>query len=159
MQGVHVPHSHMNVCLCSLIVCPYTFLLSMEQIINQRVHVHTHIIPRVSKHYQRQEYVLSLKHDSRGEIEGDNKHRPTSVWGSRHSMRIEPNCCQCNTYITRLPSFLTMMPVKILPCFSIGWMYHVLRMLLFAFFVPCHLFSGFLGHVKPLDPRYERKVP
>ena len=45
----------------------------MEQIINQRLHVHTHIIPRVFRNYQRQEYVLSLKEDAGGEIERDNE--------------------------------------------------------------------------------------
>ena len=93
-----------------------------------------------------------------GEIEGDNEHGPTGVRGSRHSVRIEPICCQCNTYITSLESFLTMNLIKPSPGFTIGWVYHLLRIVLMSVFVPCHLFHGFLSHVKPLDPRYERKV-
>ena len=67
MQGVLVPNIHFEVCLCSSVVCPYPFLPSMDQIINQRLHVHTHIISWVFRNYQRQEYVLSLKEDARGE--------------------------------------------------------------------------------------------
>ena len=91
MQGVLVPNMHLEVCLCSSVVCPYPFLPSIDQIINQRLHVHTHIIPRLFRNYQQQEYVLSLKEDARGEIERDNEHGPTSVWCSRHSIRIDPS--------------------------------------------------------------------
>ena len=79
MQGVLVPNMNFEVCLCSSVVCPYPFLPSMDQIINQRLHVHTHIISRVFRNYQQQEYVLSLKEDARGEIERDNEHEQTSV--------------------------------------------------------------------------------
>ena len=102
MQGVLVPNMHFEVCLCSSVVCPYPFLPSTDQIINQRLHVHTHIIPQVFWNYQWQEYVLSLKEDARREIERDNEHEPTSVWGGRHSIRIEPIYCQRNTYIMSL---------------------------------------------------------
>jgi hypothetical protein len=81
MQGV--PNMHSEVCLFSSVVCPYPFLPSMDQFIKHRLHEHTHIIPRVSRNYQRQEYVLLLKaYAGGGEIEGDNEHRPTCVWGS-----------------------------------------------------------------------------
>ena len=74
----------------------------------------------------------------RGAIEGDNEHGPTTVRGSRHTIRIEPICCQRNTYISSLHSFHCVTPVKIFPCFSIGWMYHLLRTVAFAVFMPCH---------------------
>ena len=108
MQGVHVPHSQFEVCLCSSVIYPYTFLPSMEQIINKRLHIHTHIIPQISRNYQRQEYVLPLKDNSRGEVEGDNKHGPTTVRGSRHSIRIDSICCQRNTYISSLPASIVL---------------------------------------------------
>jgi hypothetical protein len=52
MQGVVVPNMDFEVCLCSLVVCPNPFLPSTDQIINQRVHVHIHIILQVFKNYQ-----------------------------------------------------------------------------------------------------------
>jgi hypothetical protein len=149
---------HFEVCLCSSIVHPYPFFLSTDQFINHRLHEHTHIIPRVSRNYQRQEYVVALKAYAGREIEGDNEHRPTCVWGSHHSLRIEPICCQRDTYISSLFSFLMMNVIKAGPCITMGCMYHLVRTVSFAIFVPCHLFCGFLGHVHPLDPRYEQKV-
>jgi hypothetical protein len=77
------------------------------QFINQRLHVHTHFIPRVSRNYQRHEYVLPLKAHTEGEIDWDNKHGPTCVWGSAHFIGIVPICAQRNTYITRLFDFLS----------------------------------------------------
>lgn len=121
MHGIHVPHSHCEVCLCSPIICPYTLIPSKEQIINQRLHVHTHVITWVSRNYQRQEYVLSFKHDAERKIERDNEHGPTSVWGRRHCIRIKPICHQHHTYITSLISKVTMPAVKMLPRFTIGW--------------------------------------
>jgi hypothetical protein len=106
MQGVLVPNMHGEVCLCSSIVCPYTMVPSMDQFIKQRLHEHTHVIPWVFRNYQRHEHILSLEGDARWEIEGDNEHGPTSVWGSHHSIRIEPICCKHNTYITSLSSLL-----------------------------------------------------
>jgi hypothetical protein len=90
---------------------------------------------------------MSLKEDARREIEGDNEHGPTSVWGHQHSIRIEPICYQRNMYITSLFSFVMMNAIKAGPCFTIGWMYHLVRIVSFAIFVPCHLFRGLLGHV------------
>jgi hypothetical protein len=66
MQGVHVPHVHFEVCLRISVICHHPFIPSLEQIINKRLHVHTHIISRVSRNYQRHEYVLPLKDDVRG---------------------------------------------------------------------------------------------
>jgi hypothetical protein len=43
--------------------------------------LHTHFILRVSRNYQRQEYVMSLKAYVGGDVEGDNEHGPTCVWG------------------------------------------------------------------------------
>ena len=147
MHGVLIPNMHVEVCLCSSIVCPYTMVPSMDQFIEQRLHEHTHITPWVSKNYQRQEYIMSLKGDTGGEIKGDNEDGPTCVWGSHHSIRIEPICCQRNTYIMSLFSFLMMNAIKVGLCFTIGCMYHPIRIVSFAIFVPCHLFRGFLGHV------------
>ena len=146
LQGVVVLKMHFEVFLCSSIVCPYPFLPSTKQFINHRLHEHTHIIPRVSRNYQRQEYVLSLKAYAGGEIEGDNEHGPTCVWGSHHSIRIEPVCCQRNTYIMSLSSFFMIYVIEVFPCFTIGWMHHLLWTVPFSIFVPCHLFRGFLVH-------------
>ena len=52
MQGVLVPNMYFEVCLCSSVVCSYPFLPSIDQIINQMLHVHTHIIPWVFWNYQ-----------------------------------------------------------------------------------------------------------
>jgi hypothetical protein len=123
MQGVVVPNMHFEVSLCSSVVCPYSFLPSTDQFIKHRLHKHTHIIPRVLRNYPRQEYVLSLKEDTGRKIEGDNEQGRTSVWGSQHSIRIEPISCQHNMYITSLFSFLMMNAIKAGPCFTIGWMY------------------------------------
>ena len=67
--------------------------------------------------------------------------------GSHHSIRIEPICCQCDTYITSLIYFVMMFVIKVDPSFTIGWMYHLVRIVPFDIFVPCHLFCRFLGHV------------
>jgi hypothetical protein len=115
IQGIVVPNIHSKVCLCGSVVCPNPFLPSTEQIINQELHLYTHIILWMSRNYQRQEYILSLEDDAGREIEGDNEHRPTSVRGCRHSIKIEAICCQRNTYITSLLSFLTMNPVEMGP--------------------------------------------
>ena len=159
MQGIVVPNIHSEFCLCSSVVCPYPFLPSMEQIIDQRLHVHTHIVTWVSRYYQRQEYVLSLEDDAGGKIEGDNENGPTSVRGTRHSIWIEAICSQRNTYITSLLVFLTMNPIEMGPRFSIGWMHKILRIVSSTHFMPCHLFHGFLDHEQSLDPRNWRKVP
>ena len=92
MQGIIVPNIHSKVCLCSSIICPNHFLPSTEQIINQGLHVHTHIISRISRNYQPQEYVLSLEIHIGREIEGNNEQRPTSVKCRRHSIWIEAIC-------------------------------------------------------------------
>ena len=92
MQGVLVPDMHLKVPLCSSVVCPMTFFPSLDQFIPHRRHVHTHFVPWVPRNYQGQKYVLALKEHARGEIKGYNKHGPTSVWGSHHSIRIEPIC-------------------------------------------------------------------
>jgi len=56
---------------------------------------------------------MPLKGDARGEIQGDNKHGPTCVWGRQLSIRIEPICCQRDTYITSLSSFVRMFVIKV----------------------------------------------
>ena len=99
MKGIMVPNIHSKVCLCISIICPNPFLPSMEQIINQGLHVDTHIISRMSRNYQRQEYVLSLGNHAWREIEGNNEHRPTSVRCSRHSIWIEAICCLTLLYV------------------------------------------------------------
>jgi hypothetical protein len=43
---------------------------SIDQIIEHRLHEHTHIVPRMSRNYQRQKYVLGLKDDTRGRFRG-----------------------------------------------------------------------------------------
>jgi hypothetical protein len=158
MHGVLVPNMHSEVCLRSSIIRPYPFLPGTYQFIDQRLHVHAHFIPRVSGNYQRHEYIIPLKAHTRGEIDWDNKHEPTCVRGSAHSIGIEPICGQRNTYITSLFGFLTVNDIKVFPCFTIGYVHHLVRIVLFSIFVPCHLFRGFLCHVQTLDPRYERKV-
>jgi hypothetical protein len=95
---------------------------------------------------------------NRGEIDWDNKHCPTCVRGSAHSIGIQPTCGQCNTYIMSLFSFLMVNAIKVFPCFTIGCVHHLVRIVLFAIFVPCHMFRGLLDHVKMLDPWYELKV-
>jgi hypothetical protein len=54
----------------------------------------------------------------RGEIDGDNKHKPTCVWGSAHFIEIEPIYGQRNIYITSLFDFLTLNGIKVFPCFT-----------------------------------------
>jgi hypothetical protein len=97
--------------------------------------------------YQAQEYVLPLKGHAGREIEEDNKHGPTSVWGRHQSIGIEPICCQHDMHITSLIYFDTMFVIKALPCFTIGWMYHLIGTVLYTIFVSCHLFRGLFGHV------------
>jgi hypothetical protein len=87
-----------------------------------------------------------------------SKQISTYVQGSAHSIGIEPICGQRNTYITSLFGFLTVNGIKVFPCFTIGCMHHLVRIVSFSIFVPCHLFCGLLCHVQTLDPRYERKV-
>jgi hypothetical protein len=121
MHGVLVPNMYCEVFLRSSVICPYLFLLSTNQFINHWLHVHAHFIPHVSKNYQRQEYVLSLKH-TLGQIEGDNEHRPTCVWDSHQSIEIELICGQRNTYIMSLFGFLMLNGIKVSPYFTIGCM-------------------------------------
>jgi hypothetical protein len=116
MHGVLVPNMHSEVCLCSSVIRPYPFLPGTYQFIDQRLHVHAHFIPRVSGNYQRHEYILPLKAHTWGEIDWDNKHEPTCVRGSAHSIGIEPICGQRNTYITSLFDFLTVNGIKVFPC-------------------------------------------
>jgi hypothetical protein len=71
-----------------------------------------------------------------GEIDWDNKHGPTCVWGSSHSIGIEPICGQHNTYITSLFGFLTVNGIKVFPCFTIGCVHHLVRIVSFPFL--CH---------------------
>jgi hypothetical protein len=158
MHGVLVSNMHSEVCLRSLVIHPYPFLPGMYQFIDQRLHVHAHFIPRVSGNYQRHKYILPLKAHTRGEIDWDNKHGPTCVRGSAYSIGIEPIYGQRNTYITSLFGFLTVNGIKVFSCFTIGCVHHLVRIVSFSIFVPCHLFRGFLCHVQTLDPRYERKV-
>jgi hypothetical protein len=158
MHGVLVPDIHSEVCLCTSVIRPYPFLPCTYQFIDQRLHVHAHFIPRVSENYQRHEYILPLKAHTKGEIDWDNKHGPTCVRGSTHSIGIEPICGQRNMYITSLFGFLTVNGIKVFSCFTIGCMHHLVRIVSFSIFVPCHLFRGFLCHVQTLDPRYEWKV-
>jgi hypothetical protein len=83
----------------------------------------------------------------RGEIDWDNKHGPTCVRGSAHSIGIEPTCGQRNTYITSLFGFITVNGIKVFPCFTIRCVHHLVRIVSFSIFVPCHQFRGFLSHV------------
>jgi hypothetical protein len=149
---------HSEVCLRSSVIRPYPFLPGTHQFIDQRLHVHAHFIPRDSGNYQRHEYILPLKAHTRGEIDWDNKHGPTCARGSAHSIGIEPICGQHNTYITNLFGFLPVNGIKVFPCFTIGCVHHLVRIVSFSIFVPCYLFRGFLCHVQTLDPRYERNV-
>jgi hypothetical protein len=81
MQGVVVPNVYFEACLYSSVICPYPLLQSVDQFINHRLHEHTHITPRVSRNYQRQEYVMPLKGDAGREIEGDNKKQASMCMG------------------------------------------------------------------------------
>jgi hypothetical protein len=137
---------HFEVCICSSVIRSYPLLPSTDQFINQRLHVHTHFNSRVWRNYERHDYVLSLKAYAGGDIDGDNKHGPTCVRGNNHSIGIEPIYGQRNTYITSLFSFLTVNDFKVFPCFIIVCMHHLVRIVLFAIFVTCHLFRRFLVH-------------
>ena len=86
---------------------------SIDQLIYHRLHEDTHITPRVSRDYERQEHGMPLKGDAGGEIQGDEKHGPTCVWCSHHAIWIEPICCQRDTYITSLSSFVRMFVIKV----------------------------------------------
>jgi hypothetical protein len=83
----------------------------------------------------------------RGEIDWDNKHGPTCVRGNAHSIGIESIFGQRNTYIASLFGFLTVNDIKVFPCLTIRCVYHLIRIVSFSIFVPCHLFRGFLGHL------------
>ena len=159
VEGVVIPNMHFEVCLRRSVVCQNSFIPSTKQLINQRLHEHTHIIARVFRNYQRQEYILTLEDGAMREIEGDNKYGPTSIRCSPHTVRIEPISCERDTYITSLNSFLRISRIKIGPCLSIRWMYQLVRVVTSPFFMSCHLFRGFFSHVQSLYPRYKRKVP
>jgi hypothetical protein len=60
--------------------------------------------------------------------------------GSYQSIRIEPICGQCNMYVTSFFSFVMVNDIKLGPCFTIGCMYHLVRILSFSIFVPCICF-------------------
>jgi hypothetical protein len=145
MHGVLVPNMHFEVYLCSSVIRPYPFLPSMDQFINQRLHVHVHFIPKVSRNYQRHKYVVSLKANVDVEIDGDNEHGPTCVWGSDHSIGIEPIYGQRNMYKPlwlyhgewHQSGFMLHHQMCILSC----------QDCIICHFVPCHLFRGFLGLV------------
>jgi hypothetical protein len=72
-----------------------------------------------------------------GHIEGDNEHKPTCVWDNHQSIRIEPICGQHNTYIMSIFDFLMVNGIKVGTCFTIGCMYHCVRIVSFAFL--CHV--------------------
>jgi hypothetical protein len=71
-------------------------------------------------------------------------------------MRIEPICRQCNMYIVSLSRFVSMLLIKLCPCFSIEWMCKVITVSATRF-VPSHLLRRFLGHVHSLDLRYGQR--
>jgi hypothetical protein len=50
------------------------------------------------------------------------------------SIGIEPICGHHNTYITSLFDFLMVNGIKVGPCFTIGCMYHLVRIVSFVFF-------------------------
>jgi hypothetical protein len=159
MHGVLVPNMYSEVCLRSSVICPYPFLTGTYQFIDQRLHTHPFYSPDVRELLMTRIYSVFESTHTRGEIDWDNKHGPTCVRGSAHSIRIEPICGQRNTYVTSLFGFLTVNGIKVFPCFTIGCVHHLVRIVSFSIFVPCRLFHGFLCHVQTLDPRYERKVP
>jgi hypothetical protein len=68
-----------------------------------------------------------------GQIEGDNEHGPTCVWGIHQSIGIEPICGQHNTYITSLFGFLTVNGIKVGPCITIECKYNFVRIVLFHY--------------------------
>jgi hypothetical protein len=68
-----------------------------------------------------------------GHIEGDNEHDPTCVWDIHQSIGVEPIYGQCNTYITSLYDLLRANGIKVGPCFTIGCMYHLVRIVSFPF--------------------------
>jgi hypothetical protein len=70
-------------------------------------------------------------------IDWDNKHGPTCVRGSAHSIGIEPICGQRNTYITSLFGFLTVNDIKVFPCFTIRCVHHIVRIVSFS--ILCHV--------------------
>jgi hypothetical protein len=148
MHGVLVPNMHFEVCLRSSVIRQYPFLPSTYQFINQRLHVHTHFIPRVSGNYQRHKYVLPLKAHTGGRLIEITNMRQHVYGGIAHSIGIESICGQHNTYITSLFGFLTVNGIKVFPCFTIGCVHQLVRIVSFSFFVSCHLFfHRFLDHV------------
>src|SRR3989337_3902554 len=99
MHRVHVPDTYYEVLFASGIVCLEPIIPSFLQFILKRLHVHIHILPRIVGpwNYQHQENVLSLHNLSRGEIEWNDKYRPTTVLGCRHTKRIEPICADADS--------------------------------------------------------------
>jgi hypothetical protein len=91
--------------------------------------------------------MLSLKAYAGEEIDGDDEHGPTCVWGSGHSIGIESICGHRNTYIMSLFSFIMVNGIKVSSCFTIGYVQHLGRIVSFAIFVSFLLFRRFLGHV------------
>ena len=92
MHRVHVPDTHYEVLFASGVVCLEPIIPSFLQFILKRLHVHIHILPRIVGpwNYQRQENILSLHNLSGGEIEWNDKYRPTTVLGCHHTKHIEP---------------------------------------------------------------------
>src|ERR1041385_4232343 len=92
MHRVHQPSMHSEVCFASCVVCPDPIVPGFFQVIHQRLQVHIHIFARIvgPRNYQRQEDVLSLHKDSRGQIEGHDEYGPTTILGCGHTERIEP---------------------------------------------------------------------
>src|SRR3990170_7750517 len=101
--------------------------------------------------YQRQEHVMSLHANARGQIQGDNIYWPTTVYGSHQTIWIEPVGCYPNSYTLPVICFL-MNFNKFLPCFTIPWMLHLFCIVHLPFGGPSHILGSFLGHMKPLDP-------
>jgi len=158
MHRVHQPSIHLEVCFASCVVCPDPILPSFFQVIHQRLHVHIHIFAGIvgPRNYQRQEDVLSLHKDSRGEIEGHDEYGPTTILGCRHTERIEPIEAEGESKIPWVfSSTIFMYFIKFLPRFTIRWVgRHHIPVFIFStsnsIFVSCHLFCCFFKHVKSL---------
>src|ERR1041384_2195050 len=125
MQRVLVPNIQLKVLFLSCVVCVDPIHPSFFQVIHQRLHVHTHILPRIvwPWNYQRQKYVLFLHNGRWWKIERNNKHRPATILGSRHTKRIEPIETDGDSAIPWLFSFFHMFSIKCLPCITIRRVY------------------------------------
>ena len=143
------------------VVCQPREVPRMVQIIHQRLHKHTQILPRIfrPRNYKRQEHGLALHYGIGREIQRNNKYGPTAVWIRRHTIWIEPITCYSNSDIPSLGCFLRVFYIEWLSCFTFWWMYNFIWILPFPFLVPLQHFGRLLGDEKALQSFYKIKIP